>query len=64
MVLFSAGDQVPAIPFREVVGNGLIKAPLQMGPTGLNRGITDVPVVLIVTATVEVQPRESLAVTV
>jgi hypothetical protein len=30
MVLFNTGDQVPVIPFREVVGNGFIDVPLQL----------------------------------
>ena len=38
-VLFNAGDQVPLIPFVDVVGNGDKGFPLQMGFTGLNVGV-------------------------
>ena len=34
------GDQLPIIPFCEVVGNGFKKSPAQIGNTGLNVGTT------------------------
>ena len=37
-VLFIAGDQVPEIPFIELVGSGGIVAPEQNGPKGTNVG--------------------------
>jgi hypothetical protein len=39
-VLLIAGDQVPVIPFWEVVGNAGIAAPAQYGPTPANVGVT------------------------
>lgn len=39
-VLFKAGDQVPVIPFVEVVGKADKVAPLQIADTGLNVGVT------------------------
>ena len=38
-VLFNAGDQVPVIPFNDVVGNALNAAPEQIGATALNTGV-------------------------
>ena len=40
VVLFKAGDQVPVIPFVEVVGKVLKVAPLQIGLTAVNVGVT------------------------
>lgn len=40
MVLFKAGDQVPVIPFVEVVGNGDKVAPAHTDATALNVGVT------------------------
>lgn len=39
-VLFSAGDHVPAIPFKEEVGKVVNCSPEQIGATGLNVGAT------------------------
>jgi len=39
-VLLIAGFQVPVIPLVEVVGNAVIEAPLQNGPTAANVGVT------------------------
>jgi hypothetical protein len=38
-VLFNAGDQLPVIPLLSVVGNALIVAPEQKGPTAVNTGV-------------------------
>ena len=38
--MFSAGDQVPVIPFNDVVGNADNVLPEQIGATALNVGIT------------------------
>ena len=40
VVLFSAGDQVPVIPFNDVVGNADNVPPEQIGDTALNVGST------------------------
>ena len=39
-VLFNAGDQVPVIPFNDVVGNADNAPPEQIGATALNVGVT------------------------
>ena len=39
-VLLIAGDQVPVMPFVDVVGKAEIVAPLQYGPTAANVGVT------------------------
>jgi hypothetical protein len=39
-VLFSAGDQVPAIPLFDVVGKAAKVCPLQIGVTALKVGVT------------------------
>jgi hypothetical protein len=39
-VLFSTGDQLPVIPFKEVVGKALKVCPLQIGATALKVGNT------------------------
>ena len=39
-VLFKAGDQVPVIPFVDVVGKAANAAPEQIGATALNVGVT------------------------
>ena len=39
-VLFSAGDQLPVIPFNDVVGNADNVPPEQIGATALNVGAT------------------------
>ena len=38
-MLSNAGLQVPVIPSKEVVGNGVNGSPLQIGATGLNVGV-------------------------
>ena len=38
-VLFRAGDQVPFIPLRDVVGRGSSVPPEQMGATATNVGV-------------------------
>jgi phosphate starvation-inducible membrane PsiE len=40
VVLFNAGDQVPVMPFKEVVGNAESGVPLQIAATGVKVGIT------------------------
>ena len=40
VVLLSAGDHVPVMPFKEVVGNGARVVPEQIAATGLNVGVT------------------------
>ena len=40
VVLFSAGDQVPVIPFNDVAGNADKVPPEQIGATALNVGVT------------------------
>jgi phosphate starvation-inducible membrane PsiE len=39
IMLFSAGLQVPVIPFKEVVGNAANEAPAQIAATGLKVGV-------------------------
>jgi len=39
-VLFNAGDHVPVIPFKSVVGRGLKVAPEQIAATGVKEGVT------------------------
>lgn len=63
MLLFIAGDQVPVIPFNEVVGSGLSSAPAQMGALCVKVGVT-FGVTLTVTVSVAVQPIPLLAVSV
>ena len=38
-VLFSAGAQVPVMPFVDVVGSAVNVAPEQIAATGLNAGV-------------------------
>jgi hypothetical protein len=45
-VLFNAGAHVPVIPFKEVVGNAVNVAPLQIGATAVNVGVTFVLTVI------------------
>ena len=54
--LFKAGDQLPMIPFVEIVGKGDNVAPEQMAPTALNVGVT-IGLTVIVTVAVPVQPE-------
>ena len=39
-MLLIAGDQVPVMPFVDVVGKAGTLAPLQYGPTAANVGVT------------------------
>ena len=48
-VLSNAGDQVPVIPFCEMVGNGIAGAPIHIAPIGAKVGA-----VLLTTLTVTV----------
>ena len=47
-VLFNAGDQVPVILFKEVVGKGARVAPEQIGATVLNKGVIEVLTTMVV----------------
>ena len=38
--MFNAGDQLPVIPFSDVVGNAVNVPPEQIGDTALNVGVT------------------------
>ena len=38
--MFNAGDQLPLIPFKDVVGKADNVAPEHIGATGLNVGVT------------------------
>jgi len=51
-VLLIAGDQVPVMPFVEVVGNAEMLAPLQYGPTAANVGVTFELIVIVSVAVV------------
>ena len=46
--LFIAGVQVPEFPLLETKGNGTSVAPLQIGATAVNVGITNVVVFTII----------------
>jgi hypothetical protein len=61
MVLLSAGDQVPVIPFKDVVGHAVKVPPEQIGPFGVNVGIT-FGVTLTVTVSEAVHPTPLVAV--
>ena len=63
-VLFNAGDQVPVMPFNEVVGKGASVAPEHIGATGLKIGVLLVPAVPTVILNVVLQFLVSLTVTV
>ncbi len=54
-VLLIAGDQLPAIPFFDVVGNALIAAPKQIGATWVNVGVVDGFTVIVVAVEVAEQ---------
>ena len=60
--LFSAGDQVPVMPFKEVVGRGSRVDPEQTGATGLKAGVLLVPEVEMVIAELPLQPLASFTV--
>ena len=59
-VLFSAGDQLPVIPFNEVVGNADNVPPEQIGATALNIGITLLLTVIVSDAVVAHCPTEGV----
>ena len=61
-VLFKAGVQVPVMPFIDVVGNGAMIFPEQIGPTGAKTGVMELPDVFTMAAVVLIQPRASFAV--
>ncbi len=48
-VLSNAGDQVPVMPFSEVVGRGASTVPSQMAETGLKTGavLLFTPIVIV-----------------
>ena len=46
-VLLIAGFQVPVMPLVDVVGNALMVAPLQNGPTAANVGVTFELIVIV-----------------
>ena len=54
-MLFNAGNQLPVIPFKDVVGNGEMLDPLQTGETavnvGLNKGFTCMAIVTALATT-------------
>ena len=56
VVLFNAGDQVPLIPFSDVVGNEDKVAPEQIAATGLKVGVTMACIVTDVVAVTPGQP--------
>jgi hypothetical protein len=64
VVLFSAGAQVPVMPFNEVVGNAAITALEHTGETALKIGVVAAPEVEMVTPVVTMQPLASLIYTV
>ena len=47
-MLLIAGDQVPEIPFVELVGSGDIVAPEQNGPTCVNKGLVFGVIVMLI----------------
>jgi hypothetical protein len=51
-VLLIAGDQLPAIPLFDVVGNADIVAPEQNGPTCVNVGVVNGFTVIVIVALV------------
>ena len=55
-VLFNAGDQVPVIPFVEVVGKAAKVAPVQIGFTVANVGVTFGLTVIVIVALVAFCP--------
>jgi len=54
--LFSAGDQVPVIPFRDVVGKADNDPPEQIAATGSNVGVITATIVTDVVAVTPGQP--------
>lgn len=62
-VLSITGDQVPVIPFVDVVGNGARAFPEQIAGTALKVGVA-VALVLMVTVSVICEPQALVAVSV
>jgi hypothetical protein len=52
VVLLNAGDHVPVIPFKEVVGKGDINKPEQIGAIALNKGVTLALMLIVIVAVV------------
>ena len=50
------------IPFNEVVGNGAMSVPEQIGPTGAKVGVTLAPSIFTVAVVVDVHPLASFTV--
>jgi hypothetical protein len=63
VLLMEVGDHVPEIPLLEVVGSAETLAPEQIGPIGLNVGVTGGLTVTVVEA-VAVHPQELVTVNV
>ena len=59
-VLFNAGDHVPVIPLREVVGKTESVAPEQIGPTGLKVGATLALTVIDIDVEIAHEPVEGV----
>ncbi|RQO30965.1 hypothetical protein DBR32_09660 [Taibaiella sp. KBW10] len=49
-VLFKAGDQVPATPLFEVLGNAVKVAPEQIAATCVNTGSVLLPTLMVIVA--------------
>jgi hypothetical protein len=54
--LFNAGDQIPVMPFVEVVGKAIIVAPEQIGATPVNAGVTIGFTVMVIVAVLAHNP--------
>lgn len=54
--MFKDGDQVPVIPLVDVVGNGANAAPLHIGATAVNVGVTGVFIVIVKVCVVAHKP--------
>ena len=59
-ILFNAGDQVPEIPFNDVVGNADKVAPEQIAATGLNVGVVFGLTVIVSVAVVAHCPTDGV----
>jgi len=60
--LFKAGDQEPLMLLFEVIGNGEIKSPVQIGPAGVNVATTGWSTVMVIDAIVAHWPEEGVKV--
>ena len=58
--MFIAGDQVPVMPFVEVVGNAGIVAPEQYGPTDANVGVIFGSIVIVKVVVVAQPPADGV----